>query len=116
MKPAQRTLHHITAISLAGIIVGLAAAFATAGFVELVQYLNDRLFISALSRASIPAGELAMITIAVLTLGGLIVGLLLHYAVAPKYGETEFAIFFVELFQFRHLLPAGAAPGRPKID
>jgi len=84
MKPAQRTLHRITTISLAGIIVGLIAAFATAGFVELVQYLNDRLYISALSRASMPAGELAMITIAVLTIGGLIVGLLLHYGVSSK--------------------------------
>jgi CIC family chloride channel protein len=107
MKPAQRTLHHITAISLAGIIVGLAAAFATAGFVELVQYLNDRLFISALSRASIPAGELAIITIAVLTLGGLIVGLLLHYAVAPKAplgpADTIFAL------QLRERLPTPRA-------
>jgi CIC family chloride channel protein len=107
MKPAQRTLHHITAISLAGIIVGLAAAFATAGFVELVQYLNDRLFISALSRASIPAGELAMITIAVLTLGGLIVGLLLQYAVAPKAplgpADTIFAL------QLRERLPTPRA-------
>jgi len=96
MKPAQRTLHHITAISLAGMIVGLVAAFATAGFVELVQYLNDKLFISTLSRASMPAGELAMITIAVLTFGGLIVGLLLHYGVSSKASigpaDTIFAI------------------------
>ena len=96
MKPAQRTLHHITAISLAGMIVGLVAAFATAGFVELVQYLNDRLYVSALSRASIPADELAMITIAVLTIGGLIVGLLLHYGVSSKVSvgpaDTIFAI------------------------
>lgn len=100
MKPAQRTLHRITTISLAGIIVGLIAAFATAGFVELVQYLNDRLYISALSRASMPAGELAMITIAVLTIGGLIVGLLLHYGVSSKtpVGPAD-AIFAIQLHE-----------------
>jgi len=54
MKPAARqTVHRLTATSLAGLIVGLIAAFATVGFVELVQYLNDLLFISASSRASL---------------------------------------------------------------
>jgi CIC family chloride channel protein len=104
MKAAQRTLHHISAISLAGLIVGLVAAFATAGFVELVQYLNDRLFISAVSRASLPAGELAVITIAVLTVGGLVVGLLLHYGVSPQAplgpADTIFAL------QLRERLPS----------
>ncbi|MCG6891555.1 MAG: chloride channel protein [Gammaproteobacteria bacterium] len=104
MKPAPQTLHHIIAISLAGMIVGLVAAFATAGFVELVQYLNDRLFISALSRENLPAGELAMITIAVLTIGGLIVGLLLHYTVSSKAplgpADTIFAL------QLHERLPA----------
>ena len=96
MKPAQQTLHHITAISLAGMIVGLAAAFATAGFVELVQYLNDQLFISTQSRAILPAGELAFTTIGVLSIGGLIVGLLLHYGVSSKASvgpaDTIFAL------------------------
>ena len=84
IKSARRTLHHLTAISLAGLIVGLIAAFATAGFVELVLYLNDRLFISASSRAGMEAGELALITIAVLTIGGLIVGLILRFGVTQK--------------------------------
>ena len=74
MKPARQTLHHLTAITLVGMIVGLVAAFATAGFVEMVQYLNDQLFISTSSRANISDNALALITVAVLTLGGLIVG------------------------------------------
>ncbi len=96
MKPAQQTLHHLTAITLAGMIVGLVAAFATAGFVELVHYLNDLLLITESSRAGVPAGKLALITIAVLTLGGLIVGLILHYGVSQKAplgaADTIFAL------------------------
>lgn len=80
----RRTLHHLTAISLAGLIVGLTAAFATAGFVELVQYLNDRLFVSAATRAGLSTAELALITIAALTIGGLVVGLLLQFGVTQR--------------------------------
>jgi CIC family chloride channel protein len=83
--------------------VGLVAAFATAGFVELVQYLNDQLYISAASRANISGNALAFITIAVLTFGGLIVGLILHYGVAQKSSlgpaDTIYAI------QLREKLP-----------
>ena len=104
MKPAKQTLHHLTAITLAGLIVGLVAAFATAGFVEMVQYLNDQLFISSASRAGIAGNTLALITVAALTLGGLIVGLILHYGVAQKSSlgpaDTIFAI------QLREKLPA----------
>ena len=104
MKPAQQTLHHLIAITLAGMIVGLVAAFATAGFVELVHYLNDLLLITESSRAGVPAGKLALITIAVLTLGGLIVGLILHYGVSQKAplgaADTIFAL------QLRERLPS----------
>ena len=103
MKPARQTLHHLTAITLAGMIVGLVAAFATAGFVEMVQYLNDQLFISTTSRANISGNALALITVAVLTFGGLAVGLILHYGVAQKSSlgpaDTIFAI------QLRERLP-----------
>jgi CIC family chloride channel protein len=104
MKPARQSLQQIIAISLAGLIVGLVTAFATAGFVELVHYLNEQLFISASSRANVPTGELAMITIGVLTIGGLIVGLLLRYAVSSKTplgpADTIFAL------QLHERLPA----------
>ena len=96
LKPARQTFHQIVAISLAGIIVGFSAAFATAGFLELVAYLNDLLFVSAASRADMAAGELAIITVAVLTSGGLILGLILHYGVTGKSAlgpaDTLFAV------------------------
>ena len=96
LKPARQTFHQIIAISLAGIIVGLSAAFATAGFLKLVLYLNDLLFVSAASRADMAPGELAIVTIAVLTSGGLILGLILHYGVTGKSAlgpaDTLFAL------------------------
>lgn len=100
IKSASHTLRHLVGISLAGLIVGSASAFATAGFVELVRYLNDLLFVSAASRASLPAGELALITIAVLASGGLAVGLLLNYGVSQKSPLTPAdTIFAVQLHE-----------------
>ena len=84
LHSARKTLQHLVTISLAGLIVGLIAAFATAGFVELVSYLNDLLMVSASSRADMDSGELALITIAVLTIGGLAVGLILRYGVEQR--------------------------------
>ena len=69
------------AISLVGLVVGLITSFATIGFVELVRYLNDILFISPSSRAQAQAEHLWLVTIAVLTIGGLIVGFILQYGV-----------------------------------
>ena len=101
MKPAARqTVHHLTATSLAGLIVGLIAAFATVGFVELVQYLNDLLFISASSRASLSGVQLGLITIATLTIGGLIVGLIMQFGVSqePSLGPPD-TIFALQLHE-----------------
>jgi len=100
IKSAPQTLRHLTAISLAGLIVGLITAFATAGFVELVRYLNDLLFVSPSSRAGLASGELALITIAVLTFGGLLVGLILRFGVAQKspLGPAD-SIFAVQLHE-----------------
>ena len=69
------------AISLVGLVVGLITSFATIGFVELVRYLNDILFISPSSRAQAQSEFLWLITIAVLTIGGLVVGLILQHGV-----------------------------------
>jgi CIC family chloride channel protein len=100
IKSARQTLRHLTAISLAGLIVGSISAFATTGFVELVQYLNDLLFVSPSSRASLAGGELALITIAVLTIGGLVVGLILNFGVSRKspLGPAD-SIFAVQLHE-----------------
>ena len=71
-------------ISLLGLVIGLTTAFATIGFVELVHYLNDILYVSASSRAGIENGQLWLITIPSLTIGGLVVGLILRYGVEQQ--------------------------------
>ncbi|MEM7561505.1 MAG: chloride channel protein [Pseudomonadota bacterium] len=82
MKPTrQNTLQYTAAISLLGLVVGLSASFATIGFVELVLYLNELLFVSPESRMNLEGMNLALVTISVLTLGGLIVGLIMRYTV-----------------------------------
>jgi len=101
MTPAARRMfHRLTATSLAGLIVGLIAAFATVGFVEMVQYLNDLLFISASSRASLSGMQLSLMTIATLTIGGLIVGLIMQFGVSqkPSLGPPD-TIFAVQLHE-----------------
>ena len=83
-RTRQNTLQHTTAISLLGVIVGLSASFATIGFVELVAFLNDLLFVSSQSRSSLEAPQLALVTIAVLTVGGLAVGLIMQFVARQK--------------------------------
>jgi len=75
----QQSLTQMIGVALIGLVVGLVAAFATTGFVEGVAYLNQLLYVSPESRAGLAGGQLWLATIAVLTLGGLLVGLLLHY-------------------------------------
>ena len=77
----QQTIQRMAAISLVGLVAGLIAAFATIGFVELVAYLNEILYVSASSRTQLEAESLWVVTIAVLTIGGLVVGLALQYGV-----------------------------------
>ena len=85
MKPKpQHTIQRITAIAVLGLIVGLSTAFATIGFVELVHYLNDLFYVSASSRSGVEAGQLWIITTVVLTIGGLVVGLILQHGVEQK--------------------------------
>jgi CIC family chloride channel protein len=101
MKPAaSKTVHRLAATSLAGLIVGLIAAFATVGFGEMVQFLNDLLFISASSRASLSGLQLTLITVATLTVGGLIVGLIMQFGVAqmPALGPPD-TIFALQLHE-----------------
>jgi CIC family chloride channel protein len=87
MNPApQQTIKRMAAIALVGLVVGLTTAFATIGFVELVHYLTDILYISQSSRAETEGEYLWLITIAVLTIGGLAVGLILQYGV--NHGEA----------------------------
>ena len=79
----QQTIKRIAAIAFIGLVVGLTTAFATIAFVELVQYLNEIFSIDPSSRAEIETEYLWLITIAVLTIGGLVVGLILQYGAKP---------------------------------
>ena len=87
-----------------GLVVGTTSSFATIAFVEIVHSLNDLLFVSADSRNGVNTTTLALITIAVLGLGGLLVGIMLHFGVKLKIplGPAE-AIYSVQL---RERLPS----------
>ncbi len=98
-RPFQ-TLRRMAIIALLGLVVGLISAVATIGFVELVTYLNRLLFVSEATRATLDPGELAFVTIGVLTLGGLAVGLMLRYGVGTgsPAGPAD-TIFAVQLHE-----------------
>ena len=78
-------------LAMIGLAVGSISAFATVGFVELVYWLNQQLYVSSTSRHLLTPGILASITIAVLTIGGLVVGMILHFGVREKrpLGPTD---------------------------
>lgn len=96
LQPARQTLQQITAISLVGTGIGLTAAFATMGFIGLIDWLNDLLFVSSASRATLSPGQLAVATVVVLSSGGLLLGLLLYYGVQQRSAlgpaDTLFAV------------------------
>jgi CIC family chloride channel protein len=68
-------------LALIGLVVGSVSSFATIGFVELVKWLNQLLYITSSSRSPLTDGTLSIVTILVPTLGGLLVGLVLRYGV-----------------------------------
>jgi CIC family chloride channel protein len=88
----------MAALSLLGLMIGMIASITTVGFVELVHYMNRVLYVSTGSRAQLEGTELAIVTIAVLTLGGLLVGLILRYGTVKgeAHGPPE-AIYAVQL-------------------
>jgi len=69
----------MASLTLVGLFVGLVSAFATVGFVEIVAWLNDLFFVTASRRDSLSELQLAAVTIASLSLGGLAVGLMLRF-------------------------------------
>ena len=92
------TLYRMAVLAMIGLAVGSISAFATVGFVELVYWLNQQLYVSSTSRHLLTPGILASITIAVLTIGGLVVGMILHFGVREKrpLGPTD-VIYAVQL-------------------
>ena len=88
-QPVPRPRVHLTAyrmflVAAIGLVVGTVSSFATIGFVELVQQLNHLLFISTESRSQLTPEFRALVTVLSLSLGGLIVGLIIHYGVTAR--------------------------------
>jgi len=95
---ANLTVYKMLVLSGIGLVVGSVSAFATVGFVELVHWLNELLYINAQARSQLTPGTLAVVTVSVLTLGGLLVGIILHFGVkgGNPLGPPE-AIYAVQL-------------------
>ena len=74
-----QTLQRTATLSIVGLAVGLVTAFATIGFIEFVKVLNRLLLVDPAVRAGHDEILVALVTVAVLTLGGLVVGLILRY-------------------------------------
>ena len=75
MELANRVIR----VLVMGVVIGSLTSIAAIGFVEAIDILNDKLWISSASRSSLAAHSgtlLTLATIAIPTLGGLIVGLI----------------------------------------
>ena len=79
----------MAALTVVGAVVGLVTAFATVGFVEMVRYLNQILFVISDSRAQLEGMQLGLVTIAVLTLGGLAVGLIIRLVLIAERSDRS---------------------------
>ena len=75
-------MYRMLVVALIGLVVGTISSFATIGFIEIVDWLNQVLFITAESRSGLQSGTLTIATILIPTIGGLVVGLILRYGVA----------------------------------
>ncbi|MGB1010739.1 MAG: chloride channel protein [Thiolinea sp.] len=80
----SQAIYRLIIITLMACVIGVLVSLAALGFIELVFWLNDVLFISPRSRIQLNHPLLlAVLTVLVPTLGGLAVGHLLHY-VSPE--------------------------------
>jgi CIC family chloride channel protein len=79
-NPAK--MYRMLVVALIGLVVGTISSFATIGFIEIVHWLNQILFITAESRSGLQSSTLTIATILIPTIGGLVVGLILRYGVA----------------------------------
>ncbi|MDO3721408.1 chloride channel protein [Marinobacter sp. chi1] len=80
--------YRIAMVTLVAIAVGIAGSLAAIGFVEAVHWLNDLLLISPYARvqAGNQPGLVALATLVVPTLGGLLVGLVTRYLIRERRG------------------------------
>ena len=65
------TLYRMFIVALIGLVVGTISSFATIGFVETINWLNQVFYITSESRAGLSSDALWMVTILIPTLGGL---------------------------------------------
>ena len=78
--------YRILVVSTVGLGVGTVAALAAIGFVDAILWLNERLLVSPYARVQFAAQPwlLYAATLAIPTLGGLVVGLIVHYGVRER--------------------------------
>jgi CIC family chloride channel protein len=84
----RRRALRVAGVSLLGVVVGAPAAFAAIAFVDAVLWLNDLLLVSAYARvqyAEMPL-LLGVAVLAVPTLGGLVVGLIVQHWIKERRG------------------------------
>ena len=89
--PSDRTssisaLYRIVALALLGTLIGVIVSLLAIGFIEAVQWLNDRLLVSPRTRIQFEQNPLLVsaATVLVPALGGLIVGLIITRLVDEK--------------------------------
>ena len=81
VRPALSTAARIVSLAVLGMVTGVLASLAAIGFVDLVALLNEWLLISPRSRfMAEDARWLALATVCVPALGGLVVGIVHRYA------------------------------------
>jgi CIC family chloride channel protein len=78
------TAYRMFMVAAVGLVVSMLSSLATIGFVELVQSLNRLFLVTAESRTNINSDTLPFVTVLSISIGGLIVGLLLHYGVKSR--------------------------------
>jgi CIC family chloride channel protein len=84
----RRRAIRVAGVSLLGVVVGAPAAFAAIAFVEAVLWLNELLLVSAYARVQYAETPLLLsfAVLAVPTLGGLVVGLIVQYLIKERRG------------------------------
>ncbi|MEJ6517230.1 MAG: chloride channel protein, partial [Pseudomonadales bacterium] len=85
-RPAAAMTKRAITVLLVGLIIGTVTAFIAIAFVETVLWLNDTLLVSAYAKvqSGFAFWQIALITISVPALGGLIVALMISRAAPTK--------------------------------
>jgi CIC family chloride channel protein len=96
-------MYRMLVVASIGVVVGTISSFTTIGFVEIVHWLNQLLFVTADSRSNLPSNTLSIVTILIPTVGGLIVGLILRFGVAS--GKSLGPADTIYAVQLRDKLP-----------